>query len=212
MNDPIYDQLTLSLPAPWIQHEDRDFAGNAWLLLNAAADQFNEALVAFDLFKPLTMEEARRDPEGTPITEDRVESRLRFLSAKAFVYSLAAAGAFVYVLSKKTGISQATARACKEFQRQFEYIRDIRNSLQHIEGLAQAKGSRGKRLTGPILNLGSLVERRFEVTSGEDGSPLKIEISESVLRSVRAALLEVMWSFDWFGPGFTPVHRIEADA
>lgn len=211
MNDPLLDRLTLSVPGPWIKHEDRDFAGDVWLLLEVAADQFNEALLAFDLFRPFTMDDVRREAEGTPICEDWTQSGLRFLYAKAFVYSIDAARAFVHVLSAVTGISPKTSGACEMFQRQFGYFRDIRNSLQHLEERVQAKGSFGKRLTGPILDLGSLNGRRFGVTSG-DGRHLEIEVSKSVLQSVRVALLDVMWSFEWLGPGDTPVHRAAADA
>jgi hypothetical protein len=89
-------------------------------------------------------------------------------------------------------------------------IREIRNSLQHIEERAQPKGSSG-RMPGPILVLGSLNERRFGITSG-DGRYLEVEIVESTLQRVRRALSDVIWSFEWIGPGNVPVRRSLADS
>lgn len=211
MTDALFDQLALSTPGLWIQHDDRDFAGDVCLLLGFAADQFNEALLAFGPFRPFTIEDVRRDAEGTPLSEDRAELRRRFMYAKMFVYSLDATRAFVHVVSTVTGIPKLTADACEAFRQEFGYIRDIRNSLQHIEERAQAKGQFGRRLSGPILDLGSLNERRFGITSG-DGQHLEVEISEFVLRRVRSALLNVMWSFEWLGPGNLPVRRGLTDA
>ena len=206
MTDDLFDRLALSLPGPWVSHADRDFAGDVRLLLGCAADQFDDALLAFDLFTPFTIEHVRRDADGTPLSEDRAASRLRFMYAKTFIYSLDAVRAFVQVLSRLVGVSPATESACEEFCKQFGFIREIRNSLQHIEERAQAQGSYGKRLSGPILDLGSLNERRFGITGG-NGRHLELEISEAFVQLVRERLADVIWSFDWIGPGETTVAR-----
>lgn len=211
MNSALFDRLALTTPGPWIQHHDRDFAGDVCLLLQFAADQFNEALLAFDLFRPFTAQDVRRDTAGGPLPEDRVQSHLRFMYAKAFVYSLDATRAFVHVVSTLPGIPPTTGNACAAFLQHFGYIREIRNSLQHIEERAQAKGSLRRRLSGPILVLGSLNERRFGITSG-DGRYIEVEISESTLQRVRCALSDVIWSFEWIGPGNVPVRRSLADS
>jgi hypothetical protein len=206
LTDALFDRFAIALPGPWISHADRDFAGDLVILLGCAVDQFNDALQAFVLFRPFTAEHVRRDSDETPVIEDGADARLRRLYAKYFIYSLDAVRAFVQVISRLTGVSAATTVACEKFQREFGFVRDIRNSLQHIEERAQAQGSPGKRLSGPILDLGSLNERRFGITAG-DGRHLEVEISEFVVQSVRDKLLDVIWSVDWLGPGQIPLTR-----
>ena len=211
MADTAFNRYVLSLPGLWIRHEDRDWAGDVQLFLASAADQFSEALVAFDLFKPFTAADVRRDPHGVPLAEDSVDSRRRFIYAKAFVYALDAARGFVQVVAAVSALPSATVAACDAFLRQFGYIRDIRNSLQHIEERIQAKGSFGKKLPGPIIDLGSLNECRFGVTTG-DGRHLEVEISEDFIGRFRLALSDVLWSLDWLGPGETLIRRCGSDA
>lgn len=211
MADTAFNRHILSLPGLWIQHDDRDWAGDVQLLLGSAVDQFAEALVAFDLFKPFTAADVRRDPQGALLAEDPVELRRRFIYAKAFVYDLDASRSFVHVIASVSTHSSVTVAACNELLQQFGYIRDIRNSLQHIEERIQGKGSRGKKRLGPIVNLGSLNERRFGVTTG-DGHQLEIDISEDFIIRFRSALSDVLWSLDWVGPGNTLIRRCVSDA
>lgn len=210
MSETAFERLELSLPGFWIQHQDRDWAGDVQLLLSAAANQFNDALIAFDLFKPYTSADIQRDAAGVPIHEDVITMRRRFLYARAFVYALDAARAFVRVVAQLPGLTPATLAACEDFLHQFGYIRDIRNSLQHVEERAQAKGV-GKVALGPIIVLGFLNERRFGATTGL-GQYLEVDITEDYLVRFRSALSDVFWSLEWLGIGETPMRRIESDA
>jgi hypothetical protein len=212
MDDPLFDRLALSLPAPWIDHTDRDFASDLLRSLDSAVHQFNDALVACDFFKPFTLEDVIWDTSGVVCRwDDPLKDRVRFLYARAYVYSLDSTRAFVHVLSTQPGIPPAAEAACKAFLQRFGDIREIRNSLQHIEERAEAKGSFGKRLTGPILDLGSLNERRFGITTGS-GQRMEVEISEQFLELVRSALVEIIWSFEWIAVGNVRVRRPEGRA
>ena len=133
MSETAFARFELSLPGFWIRHQNRDLAGDVQLLLHSAADEFNDALIAFDLFKPYTSADIQRDADGVPIHEDVVTMRRRFLYARSFVYALDAARAFVRVVAQLPGLEAAAIAACGAFLGEFGYIRDIRNSLQHIE-------------------------------------------------------------------------------
>ena len=203
IDEALFDRLVISLPAPWIDHVDRDFAGDANHLLDGAVEQFNDALVACGLFRPVDTDELKRGFSS----DDRKgewEGRLRGMYARAFVYSLAAARAFVAVLSKDSRIEPAAKSRCEAFLDRFDYIREIRNSLQHVEERYQGIGSSRKKLT--LVVLGSLNGRRFGVTTG-DGPHKEVEISEQFLEVVRSVLLEIVWSFEWIGVGKVRVRR-----
>ncbi len=210
MADTAFDRYHLVLPGFWIRHEDRDWARDLQLLLNCAANEFNDALVAFDLFSPFTAADVQRDSDGIPIREDEVESRRRFLYARVFVYALDAARAFVKIVSELPSLGPATSAACGAFLQQFGYIRDIRNSLQHIEERVREKGYGGRPL-GPIIDLGSLNERRFGVTTG-NGQQLDVDISEPYVERFRSALSDVFCSLEWLGPGEVVIQRSRSDA
>lgn len=204
MHRALSDRLALSLPAPWIDYPDRELAFFADRMLGIDVDQFNDSLVACLMFKPITVDDVRRgaaDVLDAWTKEDPVESRLRFLYARSYVESLDRLRAFVKVLSDQPGIPPEAKAACEIFLEQYGRIRDIRNSLQHIEERAQAKGHGGRKLAGPILDLGSLMNGRwFGITTGEN-QHIRVEVSEQFLKDVWFALLRIVWSFQWIAVG-----------
>ncbi|MGC9969064.1 MAG: hypothetical protein ABSE56_00610 [Bryobacteraceae bacterium] len=208
MNPTLFERLALSLPAPWIDGADRELASFANRMLGLAVDQFNDALVACIMFKPIPVDDVRRraaDVLDAWTKEDPVETRVRILYARSYVESLDRLRAFVKVLSDQPGIPAEAKAACEIFLQQYGRIRDIRNSLQHIEERAQAKGPGGRKLAGPILDLGSLMnDRWFGITTGEN-QHIRVEISEQFLKDVRSALLRIVWSFQWIHVGNTRV-------
>jgi hypothetical protein len=208
MDDALFDRLELSLPAPWIDHNDRDFAGDVLLILGSAIDQFNDALVACGFFRPIAADGVERGTLGVVCQRNRLEGRLHSLYARAYVYGLDSPRAFVQALSMRPGIPPTAAAACATFLQRFGHIRDIRNSLQHVEERSQGKGSNGKILPGGLLLLGGFIGRRFGVTTG-DGQLKEVEISEQFLEAVRSALLEIIWSFEWIHVGNVRVRRPE---
>lgn len=193
----LYDRLELSLPGAWIDHSDRDYAWTVHLLLSSAVDQFNDALVACQFFEPIADDDLKLDAAGEVLARrDPIRDRLRGLHARAYVYALDATTSFVDVLAGQVGNPPSAISMCSAFLQRFKDIRHIRNSLAHLHERSQAKGYPGKRLTGPILNLGSFIGNRFGVTSG-DGRYAEVEISEQLLACFRSALLEIIWSFEW---------------
>ena len=205
----LYDRLELSLPGPWIDHSDRAYAWTVRLLLSSAVDQFNDALVACQFFKPFTADDLKRDASGEVLAwRDPVRDRLRGLYARAYVYALDATRNFVDVLAEQTGNPPSAIATCGAFLQRFKDIRHIRHSLAHLHERSQAKGYPGKRLAGPILDLGSFMGNRFGVTSG-DGRHAEVEISEQLLACFRSALLEIIWSFEWIVIGNVRARRPE---
>ena len=204
----LYGRLALALPGLWIDHTDRNYAWTAQHLMDMAVDQYVEAVVACSLFKPLSIEEFQRGSNCTDDESRAYESTLRFLYAKAYIYALDATRAFVAIISRQSAKPSETVKACNEFLETFGFIRDIRNSLQHIEERAQGIAKR-KQIETPILNLGVFEgERRFSITS-ENGQMVGIEVAEEFLVRVQSGLEKIIWSFDWLGPGEFPIQRPE---
>jgi hypothetical protein len=199
MAKTLLDRLVLSLPAPWIDHVDRDFASNVESILSCAADQFNDALVACEMFKPFD-HQLTQEPFDVGCEREPREGHLRSIYARAYLYSLDATRAFVVVLSRQPGISPPTVAACDSFIQRYGYIRGMRNSLQHIEERVQGKGSHDKTLPVGLLIQGSFIGRRFCVTT-DSGQHAEVEISEQFAEAARTALLEIIWSFDWLHVG-----------
>ena len=194
----LYDRLEVSLPGAWIDHADRDHAWNVRGPLSSAVDQFNDAVVACQFFEPITANDLKRDPSGdVSARRDPVRDRLRGICARAYVYALDATCSFVKILLEEPLSKPATTAACSAFLQRFQGVRLIRNSLAHVDERSQGMGSRGKKLPGPVLVIGGgFTGNRFGVTSGE-GAYAEVEISEQFLACFRAALIEIIWSFDW---------------
>src|SRR5437868_4764927 len=114
IDDALFDRLVISLPAPWIDHIDRDFAGDVNHLLDGAIGQFNDALVACGLFRPVDTDALEREFFNGS-REGEWEGRLRGMYARAYVYSLAAARAFVAVLAKDPRIDPTVKSRCEAF-------------------------------------------------------------------------------------------------
>ena len=78
----------MSLPGPWIDDTDRDYAGTVYHLLSSAASQFNDAVVARQFFEPIDRDDVKRDASGEVFAwTDPVRDRLRGIGARAYVYA-----------------------------------------------------------------------------------------------------------------------------
>jgi hypothetical protein len=204
MMDLLPDRLRLELPGLWINLEDGDLAWNASLLMGSALHQYNEAVVACLAFTPLHAAHIEAAIQNHSITEDPARLILISLYAKSFVYALDAARAFISVLEVLPGLPDCAKAKAAAFTTEFELVREIRNSLQHIEERAQGLGRNKKRLPTAVLDLGSFVENRLSITI-DGGGNVQLEISEPTLARVRTGLSRVLWSLPWLGPGSIPV-------
>lgn len=201
--------MEISLPGPWIDHTDRDYAWTVHHLLSSAVDQYNDAAVACQFFEPITGD-LKRDASGAILAwSDPVRDRLRGICARAYVYALDTTCSLVKTLVEQPLNAPPAIAACDGFLHRFQDVRLIRNSLAHVDERSQGIGSGGKKLPGPLLIIGGgFVGNRFGITSG-DGRYAEVEISEQLLSNSRSALLEIIWSFEWIVIGNIHARRPE---
>jgi hypothetical protein len=84
------------------------------------------------LFRPFAADGFEGGAFRAMCQRDRLEGRLRNLSARAYVYGLDATRAFVHELSMRPGIPPTAAAACATFMQRFGYIRVHWTSLRRI--------------------------------------------------------------------------------
>ncbi len=198
----LYERLELELPGTWIDHADREYAWTVQPLLNSAIDQFNDAIVACQLFEPFDYEDLKGVASGEVFRSDPVRDRLRGICARAYVYALHAACSYIKAAKQQPLNAPPVVASCDALLQRFKGIDQIRHSLAHVEERSQGKGYGGKELRGPLLVIGGsfIGSNRFGLTSG-DGRYVEVEISEGFLSCFRSALRRVLWSFEWLVVG-----------
>ena len=152
------------------------------MLLGEILNQMNEAALVLSLFETV----------ANPLVEpSSCASRLRSLYARCFVYALDAAGQLIRVLQEYDQLPSSARRQCKRYLSQFVAVRDLRNSLQHIEDRLRGLGRGGVPLPGPLIVLGGFIDNRFGSTT-EDGRYVEIEMSNSVLAQACAIVEDLL--------------------
>jgi hypothetical protein len=207
----LYERLEVTLPGPWVDHTDRDYAWTVRTLLDFAVGQFNDAVVACQFFEPINYDGLKRGISGEPSAwRDPVRDRLRGICARAYVYALDATCRFVEAVAKQPLNAPAVTATCNVLLQRFRDVAQIRHSLAHVDERSQAIGYGRKKLPGPVLVIGgSFTGDRFGITSG-DGRYVEVEVSERFLASFRSALLEAIWSFEWIVIGNIRAQRPKA--
>jgi len=196
----------VELPGLWIDHSDRDWAFSIQLLLHAALDQLNDASLALTLFEEAWIEapDLAGNHSGSP--ESWRNRRLVFLHARSFVYAFDGMVQLLRVISRMPNLPGSAKDFCDRFEAEFGHCRKIRNSFQHIEDRIRALGPGEFRIPATILVIGGFIERRFGATT-VDGTYSDIEVSASPIALAVNILTDVLWSFDWLGPGNQRVKR-----
>ncbi len=200
--------MSLSPPGPWIDMTDRDLAFTIDHLIHMAIDQFNEAVLACELFSPLHVQWISELKDESHTLQKSKDSTLLRLYAKSFICSVDATRSFLFVLASQHGLPVSTKEACRKFQQDFGYLRDIRNSIQHIEERAQGLGRNNQPLNVRLLVLGAFIDNRFGITT-DNGCYVDVEISEATLQLIRLALQKIIWSVKWLGPGSIAIETPE---
>lgn len=209
LNPDKLKSFEIELPAPWIDDQDRDWAFQSRMLLSTIIDQFEAAVIAFTLFEPLDVEKMiQRGADGEiTITRRKWEDSLRSASVKMFVSALDGIGKILGVLRRDDRMPPKAVEACNELSDQFEAIKHIRDSHQHMEDRCRGLGKWGKPVPSSVLVLGAMMDGRRHIMTASDGKQYGIEISEAVLRMVQANIEKLIWSFEWIGPDNIPIKR-----
>lgn len=193
-------ETRLKLPGPWIEHPDRNWAFRTRMLLDAILDELDEAQLVLRLFQEAS--------GGDPLSGD---FRLRRLYAKSFVYALDATSQFIGVLKSDKQLPVTARAQCERFLSEFGMLRDLRNSLHHIEDRLRGFGRDGKNIPTSLLVLSSFRDNNFGATSARGGY-VEIEVSDSILLRAFAIVEDLIWCFDWLGAGNTRILRLKAGA
>jgi len=194
------NETCLELPGPWIEHPHREWAFLSRMLLDALLDQLKEAQLVLTLFQGAS---AQDNP--------CVGCRLRSLHARSFVYALDAAGQLIRVLEKCEQLPVTARSHCERFLSKFGLLRDLRNSLQHTEDRLRGIGRHNKPIPNSLLVLGGFRDNSFGATTAE-GRYVEVEISNSVLVQAFAMVEDLIWCFDWLGPGNIRLYRANVGA
>jgi hypothetical protein len=200
------DTSGLQLPAPWIDHPDRDWAFLVHMLLDEVIRQLDEAALVLTLNEKATAEEETPVPGVYDVKPPDSARRLRFLHAKSFVYALDATGQLLRVLSGLESLPDEARSGCAKFESAFGKLRDLRNTLQHIEDRLRGLGRRGAPLPKPLIVLGAFRNGKFGATTA-DGAYVEVEVSRATLSAACKIIEDLLWSFGWIGPGKQAVRR-----
>ncbi len=198
------DQLQpLRLPGLWIDHQDRDWAFQMRILLNEVLDQINEAALVLDLYQA-SIDSMRAQPVTAP-------SNLSHLYARCFVYALDTVRQLLKVIRDDPQLPSSAHNHCDTFLAEYENIRNLRNSLHHIEDRLRCLGPGGSRISAPLLLLGCFRNDHFGCTAA-DGTYAEIELSQATLRRAGTIIEDLIGSFTWLGPGNARIHQAEPGA
>jgi hypothetical protein len=203
MND---DTTGLRLPAPWIDHPDREWAFSVRNLLGEIVNQLDEAALVLTLYEKATA--ADKGPvqgvHGPKLHNSAC--RLRFLHAKSFVYSFDAAGQLMRVLAGLPCLPDDAQSCCVRFESTFGELRGLRNTLQHIEDRLRGLGPQCRPLPHPLVVLGVFRDGFFGATTA-DGAYVELGVSRATLKAACSIIEDLLWSFAWIGPGNQAVSR-----
>jgi len=184
-------QFNLSFPGHWIEGDDRNWASESYLTLSHIKGLYEEAVVAYSQFDPITAENYK-DKINEPIYSRCLNS----IYAKAFVFALDGINKLLLKLCRHLHPPEQIKTLKTEYENRFGHLKHIRDSAIHIEDRGRGKTRREEQLNTNIIILGSFIEIRFSFT-GEDGRQYEIEISDTTLLSAKQVIQKVINSYTW---------------
>jgi hypothetical protein len=141
----------------------------------------------------------------------QIRHHLPFICAKAFLTAADSIGKILMRLGERMDVPPETVAVCRGFYDSFPELREVRNSVQHIEDRGRGFGRRGRPLKlkpvnsgginvdGGALILNNLNGNRYGSTMA-DGHFGEIEVSATSLATIRDRIEAVISSLPWKGP------------
>jgi hypothetical protein len=154
------------------------------MVLGAILDALDESKLALTLFQKASKAIRRAD------------ARLRLLYAKSFVFGLDEASQFIRVIQEDKQVPDLARAQCDRFQSAFPTLRDLRNSLHHIEDRLRGLGQGDRLICTPLLVIASLRGNNLGATT-DKGTYVEIEISEATLQRAYPIVKDLIWGFEW---------------
>ena len=170
-------------------------------------------------FDPAEWEERRNEVERTLLHENwsrgRVPRQLMhygpFIHAKAFLYAADQIGKVLSRLAERGDAPDHASRVRDTYYAAFPTLKEVRNSVQHMEDRGRGLGKSGKPLAlKPIENalinapegalaLNNLNGNRFGTTMA-DGHYGEVEVSSTALGTIRDHVEQLLNAYQWRGP------------
>jgi len=185
----------LNFPGNWIAGEDRERASNILQILRNIRSLFEEVVISYSFFDPLTKENAKER-----INSPKLYSRdiLNQICSKSIVYCLNNISGFLKLLSDYN-IDSDTKDYIKEYCSKYNYLKHIRDSAIHIENRGMGLDKNEKKLKTYIIVLGSFIESKYSF-SGGDGQLYEIDICRKTIENIHTILDKIIKSMDWITP------------
>ena len=135
-----------------------------------------------------------------------------FVYARAFLYALDAFDKFLGVLSKTKSVPAELIKLHGMMASAFPHLREVRNSVQHLEDRSRLLNQKGKRIDlkpinnsmvnapgGGVLMLNCLNGSNYGSTMS-DGHYGEVEVSPKSMIKLQEILQAVLQVFKWKGP------------
>lgn len=133
------------------------------------------------------------------------------LSARSFVGALDSFSKYLAVLSKEEGSPEGLDELHEELLKKFPNLRDIRNTIQHMEDRTRHLGAKGKKIEvkpidtplfksdGGIFAFNVVTNTAYgnTMSNGEYG---QIDISPASMEELQLIMKKLFYLFNWEGP------------
>lgn len=151
-------------------------------------------------------------------TPRELESHVKFIHARAFLYALDTFDKFLGVLSRENDVPDEIREMPKKIAIAFPHLREVRNTAHHLEDRSRGLGkSRGKGKApepldlkpidneivhapnGGVLILNSLNGTRYGSTMA-DGHYGEVDVSAESMSHLQSIMIQTLQAFKWHGP------------
>lgn len=127
------------------------------------------------------------------------EHSVPFMYARAFLYAVDAFDKFLKVLSKEEGVPAEVGELRKRLADYFPDLREVRNTIQHLEDRSRGLDNKKKPMVVRGLILSTLMDSSYGSTMA-DGRYGSIEVTADSMQKLSEILHEVLSCFKWRGP------------
>jgi len=200
-----------NLPGLWIDHPDRDFAFSVETLLSEVYDQLDDTELVLRLFAALEPPKCspplRRRATSRPLGDKQTQVAPRAVFRIRLGYASAAAARYAQARPSPP----ARRSAYSPIPNKIPFAsRNPKLASSHRRP-ATRKGRNEKGIRADLLIMGGFIGNRFGCTTA-DGNYAEIEVSGSTLAAAAQIVEDVVWCFDWLGPGNEPILRSPTQA
>jgi hypothetical protein len=167
------------------------------ILLSGIESQFDKALINSFLFKKKyqNFEKILQSRDFKEITKKTTTLPL-YIYAESFIYSVNMMRALLEglnQLNKDLDVKEKIREILNFYDLQFNSLKDIRDTIQHLEDRLLGKDKKGNKINTNVLSISNLVNSKY-TTTGADGKHLEIEIVDEERTKLLHKLLTELFS------------------